>query len=239
MQKTHQIYEGKAKIIYATENPQLLIQYFKDSATAFNGVKKAEIVGKGELNNTISAYIMEELTKNNIATHFVEKLNNKEQLIKKVSIIPLEVIIRNTVAGSLAKKLNLAEGVNLPQPIFEICYKNDALGDPLINEDQAVYALKLTTQEHLATIKATSLKINSILQKLFAKINIKLVDFKIEFGYDLNQNILLADEISPDSCRLWDLTTSQKLDKDIFRQDLGSLVDGYQEIINRFFKKYD
>jgi len=139
----------------------------------------------------------------------------------------------------LAKKLNLAEGVDLPQPIFEICYKNDALGDPLINEDQAVYALKLTTQEHLATIKATSLKINSILQKLFAKINIKLVDFKIEFGYDLNQNILLADEISPDSCRLWDLTTSQKLDKDIFRQDLGSLVDGYQEIINRFFKKYD
>ena len=239
MQKTHQIYEGKAKIIYATQNPELLIQYFKDSATAFNGVKKAEIVGKGELNNTISAYIMEELAKNNIATHFVEKLNNKEQLIKKVSIIPLEVIIRNTVAGSLAKKLNLTEGVDLPQPIFEICYKNDALGDPLINEDQAVYALKLTTQEHLATIKATSLKINSILQKLFATINIKLVDFKIEFGYDLNQNILLADEISPDSCRLWDLTTSQKLDKDIFRQDLGSLVDGYQEIINRFFKKYD
>lgn len=239
MQKTHQIYEGKAKIIYATQNPELLIQYFKDSATAFNGVKKAEIVGKGELNNTISAYIMEELAKNNIATHFVEKLNNKEQLIKKVSIIPLEVIIRNTVAGSLAKKLNLAEGVDLPQPIFEICYKNDALGDPLINEDQAVYALKLTTQEHLTTIKATSLKINSILQKLFATINIKLVDFKIEFGYDLNQNILLADEISPDSCRLWDLTTSQKLDKDIFRQDLGSLVDGYQEIINRFFKKYD
>ena len=239
MQKTHQIYEGKAKIIYATQNPELLIQYFKDSATAFNGVKKAEIVGKGELNNTISAYIMEELTKNNIATHFIEKLNNKEQLIKKVSIIPLEVIIRNTVAGSLAKKLNLAEGIDLPQPIFEICYKNDALGDPLINEDQAVYALKLTTQEHLAIIKTTALKINSILQKLFAKINIKLVDFKIEFGYDLNQNILLADEISPDSCRLWDLTTSQKLDKDIFRQDLGSLVDGYQEIINRFFKKYD
>lgn len=239
MQKTHQIYEGKAKIIYATQNPELLIQYFKDSATAFNGVKKAEIVGKGELNNTISAYIMEELAKNNIATHFVEKLNSKEQLIKKVNIIPLEVIIRNTVAGSLAKKLNLAEGVDLSQPIFEICYKNDALGDPLINEDQAVYALKITTQEHLATIKATALKINSILQKLFAKINIKLVDFKIEFGYDLNQNILLADEISPDSCRLWDLTTSQKLDKDIFRQDLGSLVDGYQEIINRFFKKYD
>ena len=236
MQKTHQIYEGKAKIIYATQNPELLIQYFKDSATAFNGIKKAEIVGKGELNNTISAYIMEELAKNNIATHFVEKLNNKEQLIKKVSIIPLEVIIRNTVAGSLAKKLNLAEGVDLPHPIFEICYKNDALGDPLINEDQVVYALKLTTQEHLATIKATALKINSILQKLFAKINIKLVDFKVEFGYDLNQNILLADEISPDSCRLWDLTTSQKLDKDIFRQDLGSLVDGYQEIINRFFK---
>ncbi len=237
MQKTHKIYEGKAKIIYATENPEILIQYFKDSATAFNGVKKAEIFGKGELNNAISAYIMNELAKHRIATHFIEKLNNKEQLIKKVSIIPLEVIMRNTIAGSLAKKLNLAEGVDLPHPIFEICYKNDALGDPLINEDQAVYALKLTTQEHLATIKATALKINSILQKLFTEINIKLVDFKIEFGYDLNQNILLADEISPDSCRLWDLTTSQKLDKDIFRQDLGSLVDGYQEIINRFFKK--
>ena len=237
MQKTHKIYEGKAKIIYATENPELLIQYFKDSATAFNGVKKAEIFGKGELNNAISAYIMSELAKNHIATHFIEKINNKEQLIKKVSIIPLEVIIRNTIAGSLAKKLNLTEGVDLPHPIFELCYKNDALGDPLINEDQAVYALQLTTQEHLATIKATALKINSILQKLFIKINIKLVDFKIEFGYDLNQNILLADEISPDSCRLWDLTTSQKLDKDIFRQDLGSLVDGYQEIINRFFNK--
>lgn len=237
MQKTHKIYEGKAKIIYATNNPELLIQYFKDSATAFNGVKKAEIAGKGELNNTISAHIMGELAKHNIATHFIEKLNSKEQLIKKVSIIPLEVIIRNTIAGSLAKKLHLTEGVDLPQPIFEICYKNDALGDPLINEDQAVYALQLTSQEHLAIIKATALKINSILQKLFAEINIKLVDFKIEFGYDLNQNILLADEISPDSCRLWDLHTSQKLDKDIFRQDLGSLVDGYQEIINRFLNK--
>ena len=237
MQKTYKIYEGKAKIIYATNNPELLIQYFKDSATAFNGVKKAEIAGKGELNNTISAHIMGELAKHNIATHFVEKLNSKEQLIKKVSIIPLEVIIRNTIAGSLAKKLHLTEGVDLPQPIFEICYKNDALGDPLINEDQAVYALQLTSQEHLAIIKAIALNINSILQKLFANINIKLVDFKIEFGYDLNQNILLADEISPDSCRLWDLNTSQKLDKDIFRQDLGSLVDGYQEIINRFFKK--
>ena len=237
MQKTHKIYEGKAKIIYATNNPELLIQYFKDSATAFNGVKKAEIAGKGELNNTISAYIMNELAKHHIATHFVEKLNSKEQLIKKVNIIPLEVIIRNTIAGSLAKKLHLTEGVDLPHPIFEICYKNDALGDPLINEDQAVYALQLTNQEHLATIKATALKINSILQKLFTEINIKLVDFKIEFGYDLNQNILLADEISPDSCRLWDLNTSQKLDKDIFRQDLGSLVDGYQEIINRFLNK--
>jgi len=237
MQKTHKIYEGKAKIIYATENPEILIQYFKDSATAFNGVKKAEIFGKGELNNAISAYIMNELAKHRIATHFIEKLNNKEQLIKKVSIIPLEVIIRNTIAGSLAKKLHLTEGVDLPHPIFEICYKNDALGDPLINEDQAVYALQLTSQEHLATIKATALKINSILQKLFTEINIKLVDFKIEFGYDLNQNILLADEISPDSCRLWDLHTSQKLDKDIFRQDLGSLVDGYQEIINRFLNK--
>jgi phosphoribosylaminoimidazole-succinocarboxamide synthase len=237
MQKTHKIYEGKAKIIYATENPELLIQYFKDSATAFNGIKKAEIIGKGELNNTISAYIMQILAKNNIATHFIEKINNKEQLIKKVNIIPLEVIIRNTVAGSLAKKLNLTEGLDLPHPIFEICYKNDALGDPLINEDQAVYALQLISKQNLATIKNIALQINSILQKIFININIKLVDFKIEFGYDLQQKIILADEISPDSCRLWDLNTAKKLDKDIFRQDLGSLIDGYQEIINRFFKK--
>jgi phosphoribosylaminoimidazole-succinocarboxamide synthase len=237
MQKTHKIYEGKAKIIYATENPELLIQYFKDSATAFNGIKKAEIIGKGELNNSISAYIMQILAKNNIATHFIEKINNKEQLIKKVNIIPLEVIIRNTIAGSLVKKLNLTEGLDLPHPIFEICYKNDALGDPLINEDQAVYALQLISKQNLATIKNIALQINSILQKIFININIKLVDFKIEFGYDLQQKILLADEISPDSCRLWDLNTAKKLDKDIFRQDLGSLIDGYQEIINRFFKK--
>ncbi len=237
MQKTHKIYEGKAKIIYATENPELLIQYFKDSATAFNGIKKAEIIGKGELNNTISAHIMSELAKNHIATHFIEKINNKEQLIKKVNIIPLEVIIRNTVAGSLAKKLNLTEGLDLPHPIFEICYKNDALGDPLINEDQAVYALQLISKQNLATIKNIALQINSILQKIFININIKLVDFKIEFGYDLQQKILLADEISPDSCRLWDLNTAKKLDKDIFRQDLGNLIDGYQEIINRFSSK--
>ncbi len=237
MQKTHKIYEGKAKIIYATENPELLIQYFKDSATAFNGIKKAEIIGKGELNNSISAYIMQILAKNNIATHFIEKINNKEQLIKKVNIIPLEVIIRNTVAGSLAKKLNLTEGLDLPHPIFEICYKNDALGDPLINEDQAVYALQLISKQNLATIKNIALQINSILQKIFININIKLVDFKIEFGYDLQQKILLADEISPDSCRLWDLNTAKKLDKDIFRQDLGNLIDGYQEIINRFSSK--
>ena len=237
MQKTHKIYEGKAKIIYATENPELLIQYFKDSATAFNGIKKAEIIGKGELNNSISAYIMQILAKNNIATHFIEKINNKEQLIKKVNIIPLEVIIRNTIAGSLAKKLNLTEGLDLPHPIFEICYKNDALGDPLINEDQAIYALQLISKQNLATIKNIALQINSILQKIFININIKLVDFKIEFGYDLQQKILLADEISPDSCRLWDLNTAKKLDKDIFRQDLGNLIDGYQEIINRFSSK--
>ena len=235
MQKIEKIYEGKAKILYSTENSNLLVQYFKDDATAFNAQKKAVIEGKGVLNNVISEYIMLKLAQENIPTHFIKRLDKREQLIKKVKIIPLEVIIRNISAGSMAKRLGIEEGRELLSPIFEICYKDDALGDPLINDDHAVNVLKIIDKNQLQEIKIYSLKINEILQKIFKDIKIKLVDFKIEFGFDMeNKNqILLADEISPDSCRLWDENTSEKLDKDRFRRDLGGLVEAYQEVANR------
>lgn len=235
MQKIDKIYEGKAKILYSTENENFLVQYFKDDATAFNAQKKAVIEGKGVLNNVISEFIMLELAQENIPTHFVKRLDKREQLIKKVKIIPLEVIIRNISAGSMAKRLGIEEGRELLSPIFEICYKDDALGDPLINDDHAINVLKIINQNQLQEIKDYSLKINKILQKIFKDIKIKLVDFKIEFGFDVeNKNqILLADEISPDSCRLWDENTSEKLDKDRFRRDLGGLVEAYQEVANR------
>jgi len=235
MQKIDKIYEGKAKILYSTENENFLVQYFKDDATAFNAQKKAVIEGKGVLNNVISEFIMLKLADENIPTHFVKRLDKREQLIKKVKIIPLEVIIRNISAGSRAKRLGIEEGRELLSPIFEICYKDDALGDPLINDDHAINVLKIINQNQLQEIKDYSLKINKILQKIFKDIKIKLVDFKIEFGFDVeNKNqILLADEISPDSCRLWDENTSEKLDKDRFRRDLGGLVEAYQEVANR------
>jgi len=235
MEKIEKIYEGKAKILYSTENANLLVQYFKDDATAFNAQKKAVIEGKGVLNNVISEFIMLKLAQENIPTHFVKRLDKREQLIKKVKIIPLEVIIRNISAGSMAKRLGIEEGRELLSPIFEICYKDDALGDPLINDDHAVNVLKIINQNQLQEIKVYSLKINQILKKIFKDIKIKLVDFKIEFGFDMeNKNqILLADEISPDSCRLWDENTSEKLDKDRFRRDLGGLVEAYQEVANR------
>jgi phosphoribosylaminoimidazole-succinocarboxamide synthase len=235
MQKIEKIYEGKAKILYSTENPNLLVQYFKDDATAFNAQKKAVIEGKGVLNNVISEFIMLKLAHENIPTHFIKRLDKREQLIKKVKIIPLEVIIRNISAGSMAKRLGIEEGRELLSPIFEICYKDDALGDPLINDDHAINVLKIINKNQLHEIKEYSLKINEILQKIFKDIKIKLVDFKIEFGFDVeNKNqILLADEISPDSCRLWDENTSEKLDKDRFRRDLGGLVEAYQEVANR------
>ena len=235
MQKIDKIYEGKAKILYSTENENFLVQYFKDDATAFNAQKKAVIEGKGVLNNVISEFIMLELAKKNIPTHFVKRLDKREQLIKKVKIIPLEVIIRNISAGSMAKRLGIEEGRELLAPIFEICYKDDELGDPLINDDHAINVLKIINKNQLQEIKDYSLKINKILQKIFKDIKIKLVDFKIEFGFDIeNKNqILLADEISPDSCRLWDENTSEKLDKDRFRRDLGGLVEAYQEVANR------
>jgi phosphoribosylaminoimidazole-succinocarboxamide synthase len=235
MQKIDKIYEGKAKILYSTEDENFLVQYFKDDATAFNAQKKAVIEGKGVLNNVISEFIMLKLAEENIPTHFVKRLDKREQLIKKVKIIPLEVIIRNISAGSMAKRLGIEEGRELLTPIFEICYKDDALGDPLINDDHAISVLKIINKNQLQEIKDYSLKINNILQKIFIDIQIKLVDFKIEFGFDVvNKNqILLADEISPDSCRLWDENTSEKLDKDRFRRDLGGLVEAYQEVANR------
>ena len=235
MQKINKIYEGKAKILYSTEDENFLVQYFKDDATAFNAQKKAVIEGKGVLNNVISEFIMLKLAEENIPTHFVKRLDKREQLIKKVKIIPLEVIIRNISAGSMAKRLGIEEGRELLAPIFEICYKDDALGDPLINDDHAINVLKIINKNQLQEIKDYSFKINNILQKIFKDIQIKLVDFKIEFGFDMvNKNqILLADEISPDSCRLWDENTSEKLDKDRFRRDLGGLVEAYQEVANR------
>ena len=234
MNKLEQLYEGKAKILFATADNNNLIQYFKDDATAFNAQKKAVINGKGVLNNFISEYIMKKLNEEGIPNHFIKRINEREQLIKKVKIIPLEVIVRNIVAGSLAKRLGLSEGKELTSAIFEICYKNDALQDPLINDDQAVHVLEIISNDQLNLIREYSLKINKILKKLFFDINIKLVDFKIEFGFDVVSNqIILADEISPDSCRLWDKDTNKKLDKDLFRRDLGNIVDAYQEVANR------
>jgi phosphoribosylaminoimidazole-succinocarboxamide synthase len=231
--KQKQIYEGKAKVLYTTDNEDQLIQYFKDDATAFNNLKKDVIAGKGPLNNLISEFIMLELATNNIPTHFIKRLNEREQLVKKVTIIPLEVIIRNITAGSMAKRLNIVEGLVLESAVFEISYKNDELSDPLINDDHAVKVLKIVNKEQLDLIKNYALKINQILQKLFDKINVKLVDFKIEFGINKAGEIILADEISPDSCRLWDKETNNKMDKDRFRRDLGGLVEAYQEIANR------
>jgi len=233
MQKLEKIYEGKAKQLFTTSDENLLIQYFKDDATAFNAQKKAVIEGKGVLNNFISEYIMLKMSKASVPNHFEKRLNEREQLIRKVKIIPLEVIIRNIAAGSMAKRLGIAEGLELTAPVFEICYKDDALGDPLINDDHAINVLKVVTKTELDEVKKHTLKINQILSAIFKNIGIKLVDFKIEFGFDARRNIVLADEISPDSCRLWDEKTSQKLDKDVFRRDLGNLVEVYSDVASR------
>ncbi len=232
MKQLEMLYEGKAKQVYATDDKDLIVMHFKDDATAFNGIKKAQIKDKGVLNNEITTIIFNELHKAGIPTHFVEKLNDRDQLCKKVTILPLEVIVRNIVAGSMAKRLGIEEGTHISNTVFELCYKNDQLGDPLINEDHAV-ALKAATYEELNTVKELTLKINEILKKLFASINITLVDFKIEFGKTSDGQIVLADEISPDTCRLWDSTTNAKLDKDRFRRDLGKVIEAYEEILRR------
>lgn len=229
------LYEGKAKKIFSTENENEFVVYYKDDATAFNGKKKAEIASKGILNNKISTIMFEELAKEGIESHFIKSLSDREMLVKKVEILPLEVIVRNITAGSFCKRYGVEEGIVLDQPIFEMSYKNDEYGDPLINDDHAV-ALKLATQEEIDYIRAQTLKINEIMKEFFLKMDLKLVDFKLEFGKDADGNIILADEISPDTCRLWDVNTNEKLDKDRFRRDLGDLVQGYEEVLSRMNK---
>ncbi|MFT6331802.1 MAG: phosphoribosylaminoimidazole-succinocarboxamide synthase [Lentimonas sp.] len=230
----NKLYEGKAKILYTTENENELIQYFKDDATAFNNVKKDVIAEKGILNNFISEFLMLKMAEAGIPTHFLKRLNEREQLVKKAKIIPLEIIIRNITAGSMAKRLGIDEGIVLDKTIFELCFKDDSLGDPLINDNHAITVLKAVNETQLDLIKKYTFKINQILQDLFSQINIRLVDFKIEFGFDENDRIILADEISPDSCRLWDKDNNEKMDKDRFRRDLGGLAEAYKEIANRF-----
>ena len=229
------LYEGKAKKIFSTENENEFVVYYKDDATAFNGEKKAEIASKGILNNKISTIMFEELAKEGIESHFIKSLSDREMLVKKVEILPLEVIVRNITAGSFCKRYGVEEGIVLDQPIFEMSYKNDEFGDPLLNDDHAV-ALKLATREEIEFLRAQTLKINEIMKKFFLKMDLKLVDFKLEFGKDVDGNIILADEISPDTCRLWDVNTNEKLDKDRFRRDLGDLVQGYEEVLARLNK---
>lgn len=230
--KGRMLYEGKAKQLFATKNPDEVIVHYKDSATAGNGAKKAEIFDKGILNNQIVSIIFTMLNKKNVPTHFIKKIDDRNQLCKKVKIIPLEVIVRNVAAGSMAKRLGLKEGLKLKKVVFELSYKDDALGDPLINSDHAI-AIGAVNDKDLKQIQTYALKINQILINFFATMNIKLIDFKLEFGKDHTGKILLADEISPDTCRLWDAKTNEKLDKDIFRRDLGDLTTTYRKLLNR------
>ena len=230
------LYEGKAKQVYETENPNEYIIHYKDDATAGNGVKHDQFEGKGVLNNTISCIIFDMLEEAGIKTHMIEKINDRDIRVKKVEIFPLEVIIRNITTGSFCKRLGAPEGIVLDEPIFEMSYKNDEYGDPLINDDHAV-ALKLATREELDYIRKTTLKINELLKEFFLSMNLKLVDFKIEFGKTADGEILLADEISPDSCRLWDVDTNQKYDKDVFRQDIGYLIETYKAVLARMENK--
>ncbi|MDY5220846.1 MAG: phosphoribosylaminoimidazolesuccinocarboxamide synthase [Aristaeellaceae bacterium] len=232
MQKTEMLYEGKAKKVYATENPELYIVSYKDDATAFNGLKKGTIAGKGVINNRVTNYMMQMLEKNGVPTHFVEEISDSETVVKKVQIVPLEVIIRNISAGSFSKRYGVDEGIVFEQPTIEFSYKNDDLGDPLINEYHAL-ALKLATREEIDTIKALAFKTNELMKDFFKKINVDLVDFKLEFGRLSDGTIVLADEISPDTCRFWDSRTHEKLDKDRFRRDLGNVEGAYQEMMRR------
>ena len=234
MKKGKQLYEGKAKIIYATENPELIIQYFKDDATAFNAAKKGTIVEKGVMNNKISTKIFEFLASQGIPTHFERNLSDREMLVKKVEIVPVEVIIRNKAAGSLSRLLGLQEGLSLASTVLEFCYKRDDLGDPLINESH-IKALNIATDQEIETIRKYTLKINELLSKFFANLGLELIDFKLEFGKYKGQ-IISADEISPDTCRLWEIGTGKKLDKDRFRHDLGQIEEAYQEVLSRVNK---
>lgn len=226
-----QMYEGKAKKVYRTEDKDYVIVSYKDDATAFNGLKKGTILGKGEINNLMSNHLFQYLEKNGIKTHFEKEINSRNTLVKAVEIVPLEVIVRNIAAGSFSKRLGVEEGTVFENPTVEFSYKNDNLGDPLINDDFAL-ALKLATREEIKEIKSMALKINELLKAYFIECNIKLVDFKLEFGRFHNQ-IILADEISPDTCRLWDKYTNEKLDKDRFRRDMGNVEGAYAEVRKR------
>ncbi|MEH7114915.1 phosphoribosylaminoimidazolesuccinocarboxamide synthase [Neobacillus niacini] len=226
------LYEGKAKRIFKTDDEQTVLIEYKDSATAFNGQKKADITGKGRLNNEITSLLFLKLKEQGIESHFIKRLSETEQLVKKVVIIPLEVVVRNVAAGSFAKRLGIEEGKELSKPLVEFYLKNDELGDPLLTTDH-VYELNVATSEELETLKEKALKINTVLSRFINELGINLIDFKLEFGKDVEGEILLADEISPDTCRLWDKKTNEKLDKDVFRRDLGSLTEAYETILAR------
>ena len=228
--KMNQLYEGKAKKVYETEDKNFYIVSYKDDATAFNGEKKGTIVGKGAINNRVTNFLMQMLEKEGIPTDFVEELNDRETVVKAVKIVPLEVIVRNIAAGSLSKRLGIDEGVKLASTVLEYCYKDDALGDPMIN-DYHIAAMQLATKEEL--ISKYALKVNDILRDFLKKDNIDLIDFKLEFGRLADRTIVLADEISPDTCRFWDSLTGEKLDKDRFRRDMGGVEEAYQEVIKR------
>lgn len=232
MKKTVQLYEGKAKKVYATEDENYCIVSYKDDATAFNGLKKGTIAGKGSINNRVTNFLMGMLEEKGIPTHFVQELNERETVVKKVSIIPLEVIVRNIAAGSLAKRLGMEEGTKLASTVLEYCYKNDELGDPMVNAYH-IQAMGFATKEEMDQIAEYALRIDRILGDYLKEVNIALIDFKLEFGKTADGTIVLADEISPDTCRFWDTRTGEKLDKDRFRRDMGGVEDAYQEVLKR------
>ena len=232
MKKLEQLYEGKAKKVFATDDPNVVLVDYKDDATAFNGLKKGTILGKGVINNRVTNFLMQMLEKNGIPTHYIEEISDRETLVKKVTIVPLEVIVRNIAAGSLSKRLGLPEGTKLDQTVIEYCYKDDELGDPMVNESH-IAAMNWVSKQNLDLIAKYALKINNLLTAYLKQSNIELIDFKLEFGITNDGELVLADEISPDTCRFWDITTHEKLDKDRFRRDLGGVEDAYQEILKR------
>lgn len=232
MEKLELLYEGKAKKVYRTEVENAYIVSYKDDATAFNGLKKGIIEGKGSINNRVSNHLMDMLEKKGVPTHLIQQINDRETLVKKVTIVPIEVIVRNIAAGSLSKRLGISEGEKLAKTVLEYCYKNDSLGDPMINEYH-IYAMELASSEEIAVIAQMAMKVNEILGEYLKEVNIELIDFKLEFGRTADGEIVLADEISPDTCRFWDTITQDKLDKDRFRRDLGKVEDAYQEVLKR------
>lgn len=240
LERRTQILEGKSKILYETQDPNLIIQYFKDDATAFNAAKKGTIRNKGTINNAVSTFIFRHLQKNGVPTHYVETVSDREMLCRRITIIPVELVLRNKAAGSVCKRLGLEKGIPFDPPLIEYFYKSDALGDPLIGETHIAY-FKWASAEELKTATTVTIKVNEILKTLFTKIGLDLIDFKLEFGKDVSGKIVLADEFTPDGCRLWDVVTGESKDKDRFRQDLGNVDEAYEEVFNkldRYFKEH-